>query len=82
MIQKCWFKKKTPEDIDKMQRYSDQLKKGSYTWLLKLNTDKCSTLHYGRNSACVTYLLGNAINSRNLIQNKGSRKRLGYTIKY
>ena len=44
---KLFSSTEVPLDNDQIQRDTDRLSQWSDTWLLKFNTAKCSTLHYG-----------------------------------
>jgi ribonuclease P/MRP protein subunit RPP40 len=55
---KLFSSTEVPLDNDQIQRDTDRLSQWSDTWLLKFNTAKCSTLHYGIHNPNITYLLG------------------------
>jgi len=59
----------TPSDNEQIQRDTDRLSKWSDTWLLKFNTDKCSTLHYGRHNPDNTYSLGEGSDRKDIPNN-------------
>jgi len=59
----------TPRDNETIQRDTDRLSQWCDTWLLRFNTDKCSTLHYGNHNPNKTYSLGDGPDKTNIPNN-------------
>lgn len=67
------------EDIQQIQSDTDKLSQWSDKWLLKFNTGKCCTLHYGHNNPNASYHLKNG-SGRQDIKNCNREKDLGITF--